>query len=71
MSTLPFEHLEQVYEHLAEAIDRAGPEHEALFLAKLVLALANELSDAATVKRCMDTAGLDLVRDDLVRDRSS
>ncbi len=62
MSTLPFEQLEHVYEHLATAIDRAGPEHEALFLAKLVLALAHELGDATTVKRCMDMAAQDLAR---------
>ncbi len=62
MSTLPFEHLEHVYEYLAEAIDRAGRDNEALFLAKLALALANEVGDLDTVQRCMAMAEKDLTR---------
>ena len=45
MTTMPFEHLEQAYDALAEAIDRAGPRSEALFLTKLALALAHRLGD--------------------------
>jgi len=37
------ENLEHLWERLAEAIDRAGPEREVLFLSKLALLLGNEL----------------------------
>ena len=36
---------ERLYDALAQAIDRAGPESESLFLTKLSLLLANQLSD--------------------------
>ena len=39
------EQLERMYEALAAAIDRAGPEDEALFLARLALALGQALGD--------------------------
>ncbi len=42
MSTLPFADLETAYETLARAIDAAGPEKEALLLARLALVLAHE-----------------------------
>lgn len=42
--------LEQVYEALAQAIDRAGPEQAEVYLAKLALALAEELGDGARVQ---------------------
>lgn len=42
--------LEQVYEALAQAIDRAGPEQAQVYLAKLALALAEELGDGARVQ---------------------
>lgn len=48
--------LEQVYDALAEGIDRATPEKSELFLAKLALLLANEIGEAATVRRCIDAA---------------
>jgi len=38
--------LEPVYEALAEAIDRVGPEQAQVYLAKVALALADELGDA-------------------------
>ncbi|MCA0301786.1 MAG: DUF2783 domain-containing protein [Proteobacteria bacterium] len=44
MSATP-EQLERMYEALAVAIDRAGPDDEALFLARLALALGNALGD--------------------------
>ncbi|MEQ1613980.1 MAG: hypothetical protein ABL904_14640 [Hyphomicrobiaceae bacterium] len=44
MTKLPFDQFEQAYEHLAQAIDIAGPNQESLFLAKLALALAHQLS---------------------------
>jgi hypothetical protein len=43
MSPLTFEQLETLYDELAIAIDQAGPEHESVFLAKLVLCMAQEL----------------------------
>lgn len=39
------EQLERMYESLAVAIDRAGPDDEALFLARLALALGQALGD--------------------------
>lgn len=42
--------LEQVYEALAQAIDRAGPEQAQVYLAKLALALAEELGDSDRVQ---------------------
>ncbi len=46
---LPFADLERIYDELAEAIDATGPQHERVFLAKLVLRLAHELGDGARV----------------------
>ena len=39
---------ERLYDALAQAIDRSGPENEALFLTKLALLLANQLADENT-----------------------
>lgn len=60
MTPMPFDDLEQVYETLATAIDRAGPQCEALFLAKLALALAHRLADLAAVEAAIAEALLDL-----------
>lgn len=46
-AALTIEALEVIWERLAEAIDRAGPERESLFLAKLAILLANALGDRA------------------------
>ena len=54
--------LEALWRRLAEAVDRAGPEHDRLLLAKLALLLAEEFGDAALVERLIDTAGQDLGR---------
>jgi hypothetical protein len=56
MSTLSPTDLETAYELVAEAIDRAGPEREALFLARLALALAHECGDIAAVRRALEAA---------------
>jgi hypothetical protein len=56
MTTLPFTDLETAYEVLAEAIDTAGPEGEAVFLARLALVLAHETGDIAMFKRAVATA---------------
>lgn len=57
MRTLPFNELENLYDELAQAIDTAGPDHETVFLAKLVLRLAQELGDAgrtsALIQECL------------------
>ena len=52
--------LEEVYRLLAEAIDRAGTDQEALFLTKLVMILANELGDLELVRGAMENASEDL-----------
>lgn len=49
--------LEDVYAAVADGIDRAGPEREALFLSKVVLLLAHALGDSEKA--------LGLVRDGL------
>ena len=48
--------LEQVYDALADGIDAAGPRDEALFLARLVLLLANQLSDVQAFTRAVQAA---------------
>jgi hypothetical protein len=60
MSPMPFEDLEKVYECLAEAIDRAGPDSEALFLTKLALTLGHKLGDAAAFQDAVVMALQDL-----------
>lgn len=52
--------LEQVYDHLAEALDTAGPARGELFLVKLALLLAQRLGDAVAVDECVRQALADL-----------
>jgi len=52
--------LEQVYDSLAEAIDRAGPDKAPLFLVKLALLNANALGDAERFRQHVDAALRDL-----------
>ncbi len=52
---------ERLYDALAEAVDRAGPKNEALFLTKLVLLLANQLNDEPEIRRALALA-LDEIR---------
>lgn len=42
--------LEQVYEALAQAIDRVAPNQAQVYLAKVALALADELADSDRVR---------------------
>ena len=49
MPTLSQSDLEDIYDELAEAIDRVGPDQEAIFLAKLALAFAHHLGDRALI----------------------
>ena len=54
------DNLETLWERLAEAIDRAGREHEVLFLSKLAILLGNELPDPARVEQLIAKALQDL-----------
>ena len=60
MATLSVEELEQVYELLAKAIDEVGVEHEAAFLTKLALVLAERLGDPARVREAVEIAKRDI-----------
>lgn len=57
MSTLSLAQLETLYDELAGAIDSAGRERESVFLAKLVLAMAQEFGHAerisALIRECL------------------
>ena len=57
---LAFADLEKIYDLLAAAIDDAGPEKEALLLAKLCLVLARESRNLAVVERAIEIAKADL-----------
>ncbi|TCS99433.1 hypothetical protein EDC36_102110 [Tepidimonas ignava] len=52
--------LESVYDTLAAAIDRAGPERSELFLVKLALLCAHALGDAAFFEQQVQIALSDL-----------
>lgn len=56
---LPLLELEAVYDLIASAIDKAGPQRE-LFLAKLVLVLSDQLADVGRVESCIEVALRDL-----------
>ena len=56
MTDLPSRHIEAIYEALAEAIDRAGPQHESLFLTKLALTLGARLDDPVAFRDSIDLA---------------
>jgi Protein of unknown function (DUF2783) len=58
--TAAFDVLEQAYDRIAGGIDTAGPAQETVFLAKLALALANEIGDAHVISACVDAALKDL-----------
>ena len=62
MSTGPMdtEALEVWWEELAHAVDKAGPEHETMFLAKLALLLGRESGDPELCRRLLQTALEDL-----------
>ena len=50
---------ETAYSSLCEALTEAGPERETLFLARLSLLLAEELSDPAAFARALASAALE------------
>lgn len=55
---LQFAQLEALYDELAEAIDQVGPERESVFLAKLVLSMAQSFGHAGhistLIRQCRD-----------------
>ncbi len=57
--TLAFQDLEKVYDLIAYAIDAAGSQNEALFLSKLCLVLAHNISDVSIVEEAITMARLD------------
>ena len=58
--SMPFADLEAVYERLAAAIDQAGDDKSALFLAKLALVLADRLGDREAVLAAIEACLADL-----------
>jgi len=52
--------LEEIYDLVAAGVDRAGEARAQLFLAKLCLALANQVGDTAEVRQAVDAALRDL-----------
>ena len=58
--SMPFADLEAVYERLAAAIDQAGDDKSALFLAKLALVLADELGEREAVLAAIEACLADL-----------
>ena len=52
--------LEAVWERLAEAVDRAGPDRDRLMLAKLALLFAEALGDAGRAAALIEQAVADL-----------
>ena len=54
MTTLTFEQLETLYDELATAIDRAGPQREAVFLSKLVLCMAHEWGQGSRISELIE-----------------
>ena len=52
--------LEQAYDLIAAAIDRAGREQESLFLAKLCLALSTQMASIDSIVAAIRTAEQDL-----------
>lgn len=60
MATLQIAGLEQVYDELAQALDRVGEPHSERFLVKVALLLAQEVGDAARVVELLGAAEQDL-----------
>lgn len=58
--SLPLSGLEDVYDALATAIDRAGPDKAELFLVKLALLNAQRLGSASLVREHIAAALADL-----------
>lgn len=54
--SLEFVELERVYDLIAQAIDDAGEEGEAVFLSKLCITLAHRVGDLALVEEAVRSA---------------
>jgi hypothetical protein len=54
---LAFDDLERAYDLIAQAIDAEGPEKETLFLSKLCLTLAHNISKLAVIEQAVAIAG--------------
>lgn len=52
--------IEEVYDLIAAGIDQAGEAKAKLYLAKLCLALANQVGDTLEIKQSVDAALRDL-----------
>lgn len=52
--------VEQVYEALANVLDRVGASRRELYLAKLALLLAHEIGGASRVQELIEVAALNL-----------
>lgn len=59
-ATLPFADLESVYDEIATAIDRAGPDRQSLFLAKLALTLSHFVGRRDRVAEAIEIALRDI-----------
>jgi len=55
-TTLAFADLEQVYEHLANTLDKLPESEESHFLAQLALALAHRVADVDQVMAAIEEA---------------
>ena len=62
MKTLQTNELEQIYDDLATAIDQVPASKRELFLAKLVMLLANEAADPKRLGTPLDVARQNLIR---------
>jgi hypothetical protein len=51
-----FPEMELIYDQLAAAIDRAGPEEEVLFLTRLVMVMAHRSGPSADFAACIAVA---------------
>lgn len=59
MASMNQDQFEQAYDLIAQAIDRSGPEQERLFLARLALALASQVSDLDPLREALRIAEQD------------
>ncbi|MDA5192458.1 hypothetical protein [Govanella unica] len=48
--------IETLFDHLSQAVDRAGPEGETLFLARLALLMAEQIGDPVRVSALIAAA---------------
>ncbi|MCA0316445.1 MAG: hypothetical protein LCH88_00110 [Proteobacteria bacterium] len=51
-----FEAMELVYEQLAAALDRVGPDDEVLFLTRLAMVMAHRAGAAIDLAACIEAA---------------